>query len=112
MKLVFIGTPEWAMPSLEALVESGHKVAGVLTQPDRRAGRTKMPTPSPVKQQALEWGLRVFSPEKAGSPETLELLHELTISGVFWQFLVGPPAAFRGGSGARLGAPGEWTFTL
>jgi methionyl-tRNA formyltransferase len=64
MKLVFCGTPEFAVPSLDALVEAGHEVALVLTQPDRPAGR-KMELQAPaVKQRALQLGLPVEQPEK------------------------------------------------
>jgi methionyl-tRNA formyltransferase len=64
MRLVFCGTPEFAVPSLDALVEAGHEVALVLTQPNRPAGR-KMELQVPaVKQRALELGLMVEQPEK------------------------------------------------
>jgi methionyl-tRNA formyltransferase len=64
MKLVFCGTPEFAVPSLQALVDTGHEVALVLTQPDRPAGR-KMELQVPaVKQLALALGLPVMQPEK------------------------------------------------
>ena len=77
MRLVFMGTPEWAIPSLEGLLESGHELTGVLTQPDRYAGRNRVLAASPVKQEALKWGLQVFTPEKGDSPETFEVLKEL-----------------------------------
>jgi methionyl-tRNA formyltransferase len=64
MKVVFCGTPEFAVPSLEALVDAGHEVALVLTQPDRPAGRKmEMQVPA-VKQVALALGLPVTQPEK------------------------------------------------
>ena len=64
MKLVFCGTPEFAVPSLQALVDAGHEVALVLTQPDRPAGRKlEMQIPA-VKQLALSLGLRVLQPER------------------------------------------------
>jgi len=64
MKLVFCGTPEFAVPSLQALVDAGHEVALVLTQPDRPAGR-KMELQVPaVKQRAVSLGLRMEQPEK------------------------------------------------
>ena len=53
MSIVFMGTPEWAIPSLKAVIESGIEVSAVFTQPDRRVGRKKALTPSPVKQFAL-----------------------------------------------------------
>ena len=64
MKLIFCGTPEFAVPSLQALVDAGHEVALVLTQPDRPAGRKLELQIPPVKQLALSLGLRVEQPEK------------------------------------------------
>ncbi|MCX7627134.1 MAG: methionyl-tRNA formyltransferase [Methylophilaceae bacterium] len=63
MKLIFAGTPEFAVPALAALIEAGHDIALVLTQPDRPAGRGMKPKASPVKQLALQHGLVVFQPE-------------------------------------------------
>jgi methionyl-tRNA formyltransferase len=57
MRVVFLGTPEWAVPSLRALVDDGQQVAGVVTAPDKPAGRSSRPRPSPVKQAAQELGL-------------------------------------------------------
>jgi methionyl-tRNA formyltransferase len=71
MRLVFCGTPEFAVPCLDALLEHGHEVALVLTQPDRPAGR-KMELQQPVvKRVALERGLRVQQPEKIKTNEAL-----------------------------------------
>jgi methionyl-tRNA formyltransferase len=64
MRLVFCGTPEFAVPSLRALLRGGHEVALVLTQPDRPAGRHMELRESPVKRAAQEHGLRVLQPEK------------------------------------------------
>ena len=64
MKLVFCGTPEFAVPSLQALVDAGHEVALVLTQPDRPAGRKLELHAPPVKQLALTLGLPVLQPER------------------------------------------------
>jgi methionyl-tRNA formyltransferase len=64
MKILFWGTPAYALPSLEALVVAGHELVGVVSQPDRRRGRGKALLASPVKQRALELGLPVFSPER------------------------------------------------
>lgn len=57
MKLVFLGTPEWAVPSLEALAASGHEVAAVVTAPDAPVGRSRRPVPPPVKRAAERLGL-------------------------------------------------------
>jgi len=62
VRLIFAGTPEFAAQALQAIVEAGHEVALVLTQPDRPAGRGMTLQPSPVKKLALEYGLDVFQP--------------------------------------------------
>ena len=64
MKLVFCGTPEFAVPSLQAVLDAGHEVALVLTQPDRPAGRKMELQAPPVKRLALERGLPILQPEK------------------------------------------------
>ena len=64
MKILFWGTPAYAVPSLDALVAAGHELVGVVSQPDRRRGRGKQLVPSPVKARALELGLPVFTPER------------------------------------------------
>lgn len=64
MKLVFLGTPEFAVPSLEALAEAGHQVLAVYTQPDRPAGRKQELKAPPVKEAALRLGLEVRQPER------------------------------------------------
>lgn len=63
MRIVFAGTPDFAVPPLQALIESEHSVVGVFTQPDRPSGRGRKLTPSPVKRLALEAGIEVFQPE-------------------------------------------------
>lgn len=62
MKIIFMGTPEFAVPSLEMLVASGHRVVAVYTQPPRRAGRGKAFTPSPVQLRAEALGIDVMTP--------------------------------------------------
>ena len=64
MKILFWGTPAYAVPSLEALVAAGHELVGVVSQPDRRRGRGKELVASPVKARALDLGLPVFTPER------------------------------------------------
>ncbi|MFZ9951538.1 MAG: methionyl-tRNA formyltransferase [Vulcanococcus sp.] len=64
MKILFWGTPAYAVPSLDALAAAGHTLVGVVTQPDRRRGRGKELMPSPVKARALELGIPVFTPER------------------------------------------------
>ena len=74
MRLIFLGTPAFAVPTLEALVEAGHEVAAVLTQPDRPSGRGQNAAASPVKQAALRLGLTVYQPERVRRPEAVEYL--------------------------------------
>src|SRR3954470_14441542 len=74
MRLVFLGTPLFAVPTLEAMVRAGHEVAAVLTQPDRPRGRGQHPAPSAVKQAALGLGLAVYQPERVRRPEAVEFL--------------------------------------
>lgn len=90
MRIVFMGTPEFAVPSLKALVEAGHEVIGVFTQPDRPKGRGNRLTPSPVKQYALSQGIPVFQPEKIrrDGVDTLRSLRpELCVTAAFGQIL-------------------------
>ncbi|MGD8341027.1 MAG: methionyl-tRNA formyltransferase, partial [Gammaproteobacteria bacterium] len=61
-RVAFAGTPEFAVPTLEALIDAGVELTSVLTQPDRPAGRGRKLTPSPVKQLAVRHGLRVLQP--------------------------------------------------
>ena len=76
MRVVFMGTPAFAVPSLEALDESDHEVVGVVTQPDRPRGRGQAVVPCPVKERALAKGLPVHQPEKIKSPEFLRQLSD------------------------------------
>ncbi|HAG51829.1 MAG TPA: methionyl-tRNA formyltransferase, partial [Deltaproteobacteria bacterium] len=64
MKIVFMGTPEFAVPSLKALIVAGNKVVSVVTQPDKPKGRGKVLTPPPVKELALQHNIPVLQPEK------------------------------------------------
>ncbi len=63
MKIIFAGTPEFAVPALKALIEAGHEIAMVLTQPDRPAGRGMKLRASPIKALALKHGLTVYQPD-------------------------------------------------
>lgn len=91
MRIVFMGTPEFAVPSLRTLLEfPGAEVAGVFTQPDRPKGRGNKLTPSPVKQAALEAGIPVFQPErirKTGVEALRELKPDLCVTAAFGQIL-------------------------
>ncbi|WP_274650508.1 methionyl-tRNA formyltransferase [Paenibacillus humicola] len=77
MKIVFMGTPEFAVPSLQALLDAGHDIALVVTQPDRPKGRKKTLTPPPVKEAALSHGLQVAQPVKLRGSETVQAIAEL-----------------------------------
>ncbi|MBM3122361.1 MAG: methionyl-tRNA formyltransferase, partial [Chloroflexi bacterium] len=73
VRIAFLGSPEFAVPTLEALA-SAHEVVGVVTQPDRPAGRGRVSTPPPVKAAALRLGLPVLQPPRLRAPEaTAEL---------------------------------------
>ncbi len=74
MRIIFMGTPEFAVPSLEALFRGGHEVVGVVTQPDRPKGRGQRMVASPVKQLAQAQGIPILQPEKMKSPELLQAL--------------------------------------
>ncbi len=74
MKILFAGTPEFAVPSLAMLLASEHEVVGVYTQPDRPAGRGRKAQPGPVKALALEHGIEVRQPESLKPPEEQEIL--------------------------------------
>ena len=77
MKVIFLGTPEFAVPTLERLVAAGHEVAATVTQPDRPKGRKQDLTPSPVKAAALRQGIPVYQPERIRHPEAIEHLRQL-----------------------------------
>lgn len=78
MRLVFLGTPEFAVPTLDACVAAGHEVAAVYTQPDRPKGRGQALAAPPVKQAALRYGLPVRQPSKVRAPEVVEELRALS----------------------------------
>lgn len=73
MKIVFMGTPQAAVPTLKRILDDGHDVVAVWTQPDRPSGRGKKLKASPVKEFALNKGLKVFQPEKLRTKETISV---------------------------------------
>lgn len=73
MKIVFMGTPQAAVPSLKRILEDGHDVVAVWTQPDRPAGRGNKLTASPVKEFALEKNIKVFQPTKIKTKESIDI---------------------------------------
>ena len=74
LRIVFLGTPEFAVPSLDAIIEAGHEVAAVVTATDKPAGRGHKMIPSAVKQYAFEHGIPVLQPAKLRDPEFLDAL--------------------------------------
>lgn len=74
MKIVYMGTPDFAVGALQALIEAGHQVAAVVTQPDKPKGRGKEMQMTPVKNCALRYDIPVFQPVKVKAPEAVETL--------------------------------------
>ena len=77
MKLVFMGTPDFAVPCLEELIKAGHEIVGVFTQPDKPVGRKRVMTPPPVKVCAEKNGITVYQPDSVRTEECLSLMKEL-----------------------------------
>lgn len=77
IRTVFMGTPEFALPTFQGLIEAGVNLCGVFTQPDRPRGRGKLLAPPPVKELALQHNLSVFQPEKLRDPLAVEQLRNL-----------------------------------
>ncbi|MFI8711257.1 methionyl-tRNA formyltransferase [Brevibacillus brevis] len=90
-RILFMGTPDFAVSSLTAVLEAGYNVIGVVTQPDRPVGRKQVLTPPPVKEAALRHGLLVLQPEKIKAEEALEevlaLKPDLIITAAYGQIL-------------------------
>src|SRR5256885_12513477 len=93
MRLVFMGTPDSAVPTLRRCVEDGHEVSAVWTQPDRPAGRGNRLKASPVKEYALSRGLTVHQPSKIKTEEALSLFtaREFDVAVVVAHRRVTPP---------------------
>ena len=77
MRLFFMGSPEFAVPSLRALVEAGHEIVAVFTQPDRPSGRGRKLQPPPVKAAALEYGLDVHQPPSISAPDVVDEIRRM-----------------------------------
>ncbi len=77
MRIVFMGTPDFAVDCLDILVEKGHDVVGVFSQPDKPQGRKQIMTPPAVKARALELGLDVYQPDTFKNGEAAEILEKL-----------------------------------
>ncbi|MBP1930722.1 methionyl-tRNA formyltransferase [Ammoniphilus resinae] len=91
MQIVFMGTPDFAVPCLEQLISNGYSVTEVVTQPDRPKGRKKEMTPPPVKVAALKYQIPVFQPEKLRDQEAVEhilsLKPDLIVTAAYGQIL-------------------------
>ncbi|MDD2939065.1 MAG: methionyl-tRNA formyltransferase, partial [Proteiniphilum sp.] len=79
LRILFMGTPEFAVESLRALVENGYNVVGVITMPDKPAGRGYKLQPSAVKQYAVQQGLKVLQPEKLKDEKFLAELQQMEV---------------------------------
>lgn len=77
MRVVFMGTPDFAVGTLEAICDAGYEVAGVVTQPDKAKGRSKELVPTPVKAAALARGLNVFQPVKIRDAQAIEAVRQM-----------------------------------
>ena len=125
MKILFWGTPEYAVPSLSALHQAGHTIVGVVTQPDRRRGRGKQLVPSPVKKLALELNLPVFTPDRIKNDlpcqqQLADLQADLSVVVAFGQILPisvldQPPLGCWNGHGSLLprwrgAGPIQWSI--
>ncbi len=77
MKLIFMGTPDFAVPCLERLIKAGHEIAAVFSQPDKPRGRKMILTPPEVKVCALKHGLTVYQPKSLRNDEAMELIKEI-----------------------------------
>jgi methionyl-tRNA formyltransferase len=94
VRLVFLGSPNFALPALRRLIESEHEVAAVVTQPDRPAGRGRSLRPPPVKELALARGLPVLQPRSVNTPDALDAIRahepEALMVAAFGQILKQP----------------------
>jgi methionyl-tRNA formyltransferase len=77
MKLIFAGTPDFAVPALDALLKAGHEIALVITRADRPQGRGLAVQPPPVKARALKYGLEVIQPAKISQPDIVQRIKEV-----------------------------------
>ena len=91
MRIAFMGTPDFAVPSLRALIGAGYDVVGVICQPDRPKGRGHKLAACPVKEEALRAGIPVFQPERIKRPEGVEMVRalapDLCVTAAFGQII-------------------------
>ena len=77
MRIIFMGTPEFAAPAIDSLIAAGHEIAAVFSQPDKPKGRGYAMTPPPVKVKALEHGIPVYQPNSMRDGEALAVFNEI-----------------------------------
>ena len=77
MRIVFMGTPDFAVPSLQSLIDAGHEICAVFTQPDKPKGRGHALAAPPVKELALKYGLTVYQPKSMKKVLPVRLLRTL-----------------------------------
>jgi methionyl-tRNA formyltransferase len=77
MKLIFMGTPDFAVPCLESLIDAGHEIAAVFTQPDKPVGRKQVLTPSPVKVCAEKHGITVYQPRSVRTDDAVSIVRNI-----------------------------------
>lgn len=77
MRVIFMGTPDFAVPTLQAVIDAGHELAAVFTQPDKAKGRGKAVVYTPVKEKALEYHIPVYQPVKVRDPEVIEQIRQM-----------------------------------
>lgn len=77
MKIIFMGTPDFAVPCLESLIQAGHEIAAVFTQPDKPRGRKMVMTPPEVKVCAIEHGLTVYQPKTLRDGEAFDIIQKI-----------------------------------
>ena len=78
MKIIFMGTPDFAVPCLKAIIKDGNEVAGVFTRPDKPKGRGYTLTPPPVKVCAVENNINVYQPETLKDGKAFEIISEIS----------------------------------
>ena len=78
MNIIFMGTPDFAVPCLEEIIQRQHQVQAVITQPDRPKGRGKKLAPPPVKEKALQYNIPVYQPEKVRDLDFIEIIKQFS----------------------------------
>ena len=91
MRIIFMGTPDFAVGALEALIQKGHEIALAVTQPDKPKGRGKAMQRTPVKEAALAHGIEVYQPRRVREAECVEYLRgqdaDIIVVAAFGQIL-------------------------